>query len=129
MVPTLTPDLCTRLADYLAGRGCDDWVFPLRDPAHFRCRTWAKAVGKADLTAPSPTPHALRHTAVALWLAAGRSLYEASRWAGHASVATTEQVYGHLLEPDGSVGETLQELLAGSAEVVQLRGRALHQAT
>jgi hypothetical protein len=43
----------------------------------------------------------MRHTAVAAWLHAGASLYEASRWAGHASSATTEQIYGHLLASDG----------------------------
>jgi hypothetical protein len=38
-------------------------------------------------------------------------MYEASRWAGHASTSTTDQVYGHLVAPDGRVSEELDRLL------------------
>jgi integrase len=40
--------------------------------------------------------HDLRHTAAASWLAAGLPLIYVQRQLGHASITTTEQVYGHL---------------------------------
>jgi integrase len=40
--------------------------------------------------------HDLRHTAAASWLAAGLPLICVQRQLGHASITTTEQVYGHL---------------------------------
>jgi integrase len=78
--------------------------------ANWRRDVWRPAVERAGLV-PPPTPHAMRHTAVALWLRAGASMYEASRWAGDASTLTTDQVYGHLMEPDGRVSEELGRLL------------------
>jgi integrase len=41
--------------------------------------------------------HDLRHTAVALWIAAGASPNEIARRAGHSSVVTVLDRYGHLL--------------------------------
>jgi integrase len=40
--------------------------------------------------------HALRHTAVAAWLAASNSLMYVQRQLGHADTRTTEHYYGHL---------------------------------
>jgi integrase len=40
--------------------------------------------------------HDLRHTAAASWLAAGLPLIYVQRQLGHASITTTEHVYGHL---------------------------------
>jgi integrase len=42
--------------------------------------------------------HDLRHTAAASWLAAGLPLIYGQRQLGHASIITTQQVYGHLEE-------------------------------
>lgn len=44
----------------------------------------------------TPRLHDLRHTAAASWLAAGLLLIYVQRQLGHASITTTEQVYGHL---------------------------------
>jgi integrase len=44
--------------------------------------------------------HDLRHTAASLWLAAGLPPYKVSRWLGHASLTTTDTVYGHLYPSD-----------------------------
>jgi integrase len=41
--------------------------------------------------------HDLRHTAVALWIAAGASPNEIAKRAGHSSVVTVLDRYGHLL--------------------------------
>jgi len=42
-------------------------------------------------------PHDLRHTAVSYWIAAGASPKEVAVWAGHSSVITLFDRYGHLL--------------------------------
>ncbi|MGC8627253.1 MAG: tyrosine-type recombinase/integrase [Acidimicrobiales bacterium] len=108
---TLAQQLARELADRLpaapvwpAGHG-REWK-----PGNWRRDVWRPAVKRAGLV-PPPTPHAMRHTAVALWLRAGASMYEASRWAGHASTSTTERIYSHLLEQDGRVSAELDRLL------------------
>lgn len=63
--------------------------------ATWRRRFWAPAVTSAGV-APL-RPHDLRHTAVALWIAAGASPKELATRAGHSSVAFTLDRYGHLL--------------------------------
>jgi integrase len=75
----------------------------------WRRRSWNPAVAEAGL---SPLrPHDLRHTAVALWIAAGASPLEVSRRAGHTSPAFTLSRYGHLYpEADAAVADKLEEL-------------------
>ena len=63
---------------------------------NFRNRIWKPAVKAANLSR-KPTPHWLRHTAV-FWLArAGASLPELQSRIGHATIATTVNVYGSML--------------------------------
>ena len=64
--------------------------------------------------------HELRHTFVALWVAAGRNIKEVSVAAGHSSVAFTLDRYGHLYElPDDDLQDQLDvqlgSLVADSA--------------
>jgi integrase len=40
--------------------------------------------------------HSLRHTAAAVWLAAGNSLLYVQQQFGHRDLTTTSQYYGHL---------------------------------
>ena len=86
-----------RHAAHLSG---DALVFPapeggLLRASLFRRRVWTPAVEAAGL---SPLRiHDLRHTAVAFWLAVGASPVEVARRAGHASVVTVLDRYGHLL--------------------------------
>jgi integrase len=88
------------LIAHVAGLGPGDLVFqapeggPLR-ASLFRRRIFTPAVGAAGLG--GLTPHGLRHTAVALWIAAGASPLEVATRAGHTSVVTVLNVYGHLL--------------------------------
>jgi integrase len=88
------------LEQHCAGFGADELVFaaphggPLR-ASLFRRRIWAPAIKRADLD--GLTPHGLRHTAVALWIAAGATPLEVARRAGHTSVVTVLDRYGHLL--------------------------------
>jgi integrase len=60
----------------------------------FRARAWRQAVLAAGLD--GLRIHDLRHTAVALWIAAGANPKEVSVRAGHASVSFTFDRYGHL---------------------------------
>jgi integrase len=59
--------------------------------------------------------HDLRHTAVALWIAAGANPKEVPARAGHASVSFTLDRYGHLYpEADTALRDRL-DALYGSA--------------
>ena len=66
---------------------------PLRVTA-FRARAWRAATKAAGLD--GLRIHDLRHTAVALWIAAGASPKEVAALAGHTSVSFTLDRYGHL---------------------------------
>lgn len=48
-------------------------------PDNWRARVWRPAVERAGLANLKPTPHALRHTAVALWIGAGADRYTVSQ--------------------------------------------------
>jgi integrase len=100
---------------------------PLRLPA-FRGRVWRPAVIAAGLD--GLRIHDLRHTAVALWIAAGANPKEVAARAGHSSVSFTLDRYGHLYpEADTALRDRL-DVLYGAARpapkgtVVRLRGQA-----
>jgi hypothetical protein len=60
--------------------------------------------------------HDLRHTAVALWIAAGANPKEVSARAGHSSVSFTLDRYGHLYpEADNALRDRL-DALYGTAQ-------------
>ncbi len=85
----------------LAVRGLADDAFvftgsegaPIR-AGSFRARFWKPATDRADLA--GLRMHDLRHTAVSLWIAHGASAKQVQVWAGHRSVATVFDRYGHL---------------------------------
>ena len=88
---------------------------PLRITA-FRSRIWrpaTKAAGLAGLRI-----HDLRHTAVALWIAAGASPKEVAVRAGHSSVSFTLDRYGHLYpESDTALRDRLDAIFAAGEDV------------
>jgi hypothetical protein len=93
-----------------------------------RARVWRPATRKADLD--GLRIHDLRHTAVALWIAAGANPKEVAARAGHASVSFTLDRYGHLHpEADTALRDRL-DVLYGAARptpegtVVRLRREA-----
>lgn len=78
----------------------DPYVFPAPQGGPlrgglFRSRVWHPATRSAGLE--GVRIHDLRHTAVALWIAAGASANEVKVRAGHTSVVTVLDRYGHLL--------------------------------
>ena len=59
-------------------------------------------------------PHELRHSGASLMLAQGTPLYVVSEVLGHASIAITKDVYGHLLEGDRrAAAESMSRALFG----------------
>jgi len=118
--PTVYPALVARLAEHVESRGLarDDWLFagpsggPMRS-ANWRQRVWLPALDDAGLVDPQPTPHSLRHTAIAAWLASGVPVVRAAAWAGH-SPRVLESTYAHLLNVDHQpVRARLEELFGG----------------
>lgn len=89
-----------QLTEQVAGLEPGELVFsaPEGGPVRaslFRRRVWAPAVERAGL-APLRL-HDLRHTAVALWIAAGATPKDIASRAGHTSVSVVLDRYGHLL--------------------------------
>ena len=87
---------------------------PLRVTA-FRNRIWRPATLTAGLL--GLRIHGLRHTAVALWTAAGASLKEVAVRAGHTSTSFVLNRYGHLFpESDAALHNRLDELFVPVTE-------------
>jgi integrase len=60
-------------------------------------------------------PHELRHSGASLMLAQGTPLHVVSEVRGHASIAITKDVYGHLVEGDKrAAAESMSGLLLGT---------------
>lgn len=111
---TVMRDLEAHLCTY-TGPHADALVFtaahggPLRRGT-FR-QTWGPATRAAGLD--GLRFHDLRHTCVALMVAAGANPKAVSTWAGHSSVAFTLDRYGHLLDGhDDDVSDRLDVLLS-----------------
>jgi hypothetical protein len=81
----------------------------------WRARHWHPAVRAAEL---GPLrPHDLRHTAVALWIAAGANPKQIATWAGHTSVSIVLDRYGHLFEGHEAVVLNRLDAFMASAPV------------
>jgi integrase len=94
----------------LVGLGPNDFLFTFADGRpgvnrrgpwnvnSFRDLRWPRLVEAAGLTERHPTPHWLRHTHVAVCIAAGLSLAEIQRRLGHEDIQTTINVYGRMFQ-------------------------------
>src|SRR5215207_1140780 len=81
----------------------------------FRNRIWRPATLAAGL--PGLRIHDLRHTAVALWIAAGASPKEVAVRAGHTSTSFVLDRYGHLFpESDAALCDRLDALFVPATE-------------
>jgi integrase len=122
------------VAEHLAPGGQPaDFVFtgpqggPLRITS-FRSRIWRPATKAAGLE--GLRIHDLRHTAVALWIAAGAGPKEVAVRAGHSSVSFTLDRYGHLYpESDTALRDRLDAIFAAGEDmdegvVIDLPARA-----
>jgi hypothetical protein len=95
----------------------------------FRARTWRPATKNAGLG--GLRIHDLRHTAVALWIAAGANPNEVAARAGHTLVSFTLDRYGHLYpESDTTLRDRLDAIYStgerdqGAAVVELFRERS-----
>lgn len=104
-------------------------VFPSPEGHHlraslFRPRFWHPATERADLT--GLRLHDLRHTAVALWIAAKASPKEIAARAGHSSVVTVLDRYGHLLPGyEDEVNEALDAMASAATAAPSSPARAI----
>lgn len=113
------------LAGHMAGLEPNELVFtakrgePIR-ASNFRRRVWTPATIAAGLAEPGGRPlrlHDLRHTAVAFWIAAGANPNEIARRAGHSSVVTVLDRYGHLLPSESDhVTDALDQMARAAAD-------------
>lgn len=115
---TLPGFICDELAGHLARYPSEDLVFtstegtPLRR-TNFRRRTWLPAVA-ATVGQPMRF-HDLRHTHAALLIAQGEHPKVIQDRLGHASIRTTLDTYGHLVEGlDRGVADRLEKAGAPS---------------
>ncbi len=95
-----------------------DLVFTAPEGGPVRLASWRRRYGKPAAVAAGLEPlrpHDLRHTAVALWIAAGATPREIASRAGHTSVVTVLDRYGHLF-PDAEerVNAALDRLAANA---------------
>ena len=86
-----------------AGKGPGDLVFTTAGGHqwhynNYRRGAWDKAVKDAGLEHRKPTPHWLRHTAVAWAAMSGANLKEIQARIGHKSITTTMDVYGRMID-------------------------------
>lgn len=135
MPPFLAEELGHHLSTYGPGEGGLVFSAPqggvIRPPG-FRRRYWLPAV-EASVGHPM-RPHDLRHTHVALLIAAREDPYVISQRLGHALIKTTYDIYGHLFEGrDEAAAQALEEFgrrslaghtrASGPADVVELPAR------
>lgn len=96
--------------------GMNDLVFRAPEGGPVRLASWRRRFWKpaVESAAVAPLrPHDLRHTAVALWIAAGATPKEIATRAGHTSVVTVLDRYGHLFPgSEDRVNAALDALVA-----------------
>ena len=90
-------------------------VFPSETgtPRNFY-RGYRAIVVRAGIDTPeSVTWHTLRHSATTFWIRAGADIHTVSRRVGHASAASTMDVYAHLLHGQQQrAAEALDDMMA-----------------
>jgi integrase len=113
---SFTKQIALILTGLVAGKDAADMVFLtptglLVRTRNFR-RVWLTACDAAGL--PGLRVHDLRHTHAAILLSSGRTTMMVSRRLGHANVAVTDAIYGHLRdEADDGVAEAVEAAMAG----------------
>lgn len=105
------------LAGYLEGKHADDLAFPNSDGTYlrvsgFRSRRFKPATERAGLAGRGMRIHDMRHTAISLWVESGMDPLQVAAWAGHTSVVTVLDVYGHLRPREADPLAKLDALVA-----------------
>ena len=110
--------VCDQLAAHCHGRPDDAYVFCAPGGGPIRRTLWAARYFRPAAEAAGLAPlriHDLRHTAVALWIAAGASTLAVTRWAGHSSSAFVLDRYGHLLDGPADTATARLDAMARAA--------------
>jgi integrase len=92
------------------GRGRRAAGGPVRAP-NLRANVWWPAIELAEISAPRPRLHDLRHTCASWMIAAGVPLPVIQRHLGHESIKTTVDLYGHL---DRRSGQAAADAIAAA---------------
>jgi integrase len=115
------------LAAHVAGKAGDALVFGgEKAGAPMRSRTFQRAVfdeAAASVGLDGLTPHALRHTAASLAIAAGADVNVVQQMLGHKSATMTLDLYGHLF-PDrlDTVADAMDAARAVALEAAVVAG-------
>lgn len=120
----VTPATAALVRRRIAGKGVGELVFTNAEgrkwyQQNFLNRTWTsmlKAAGMPHEGEGRKTPHALRHTHVAMLDRAGATLPQMSRRVGHSNVQTTINIYGGMIDNIGADVLTNLDALALPAE-------------
>lgn len=124
-VPVLASETAAMLRRRVVGKGPDELVFANSRGNHWNQQTflrdtWPGVLREAGLwlgPRQSPTPHWLRHMAVAVLAASGAQPHEIMRYIGHENVTTTIGVYGGMMGGlTGSTREKAGRILAGEVQ-------------
>lgn len=124
-VPVLADETAAMLLRRCAGKGPNDFVFTNTRGNHWNQQTFLRDTWPGLLTEAglwhgprqSPTPHWLRHMAVAVLAASGAHAHEIMPYVGHEDVSTTLGTYGGMLGGlQGTVREKAARILAGEVQ-------------
>jgi integrase len=80
-------------------------------------KAWQRAIKAIGM--PKAGLHSLRHTHVSMLLASGMDILTISRRIGHASVAVTLDVYGHLIHGTDDRAAAIMDAALGSSPVAE----------
>ena len=128
----LPASVAAELAELVAGKHRDDLVVEAPHGGYIRRSAWSKrywSPARQAIGRPALRIHDMRHTAVSLWIAAGADAKRVAVWAGHASVVSVFDRYGHLFPAgDDAVAQALDLLRVDvrtidAGEVVDLETR------
>ncbi|MAE64173.1 MAG: hypothetical protein CMJ18_07840 [Phycisphaeraceae bacterium] len=101
-VPVPNSEARTMLRRRIVGKAPGDYVFTNSRGGYWRQNTflrntWPGILEAADLGERKPTPHWLRHMAVAVLAAGGATAIEIQRYIGHEDISTTIGTYGGMI--------------------------------
>lgn len=125
-VRVLSDDTAAMLRRRIVGKAPGDLVFTNSGGRHWNQQTFLRDTWPAILTdaglwagpKKSPTPHWLRHMAVAVLAAGGASAQDIQRYLGHRELSTTMGTYG------GMLGGMTNDIAANVDAILSGRGKA-----
>ena len=122
-------DLADDLAAHVAGRAAGDYVFTtprgfvVRNGT-FHSRVWIPLMAQVEpIIGKRPRVHDLRHSHISWLIHEGIDMYRIQAQAGHESIKTTVDRYGHLFKRDDADIKAAASSRTGGSNVKPLRTR------